>query len=166
MNNYDIVFESKRIRYVKLTKNLIYDYLNMVNDKSVSENISHNPKKITYEEELAWIDKKLKDNSIIFSMIEKETNEYIGNLEIMKIVNNIGELGIAITPKMQNKHYGTESIKAIIDYALIELKLSGIDLNVYKTNTRAICCYEKVGFKKIGTGKTKEDIHMIYGDFL
>jgi hypothetical protein len=30
-------------------------------------------------------------------MIEKETNEYIGNVEIMKIIENVGEIGIAIT---------------------------------------------------------------------
>lgn len=41
-------------------------------------------------------------------MLEKTTGEYIGNIEIMKIENNIGELGISITALKQDKHYGTE----------------------------------------------------------
>ena len=94
-------------------------------------------------------------------MIEKNTGDFIGNIEIMKINNNIGELGIAITPKKQNKHYGTESIKTLLKYAFEELGLDGMDLNVYTTNSKAIHCYEKIGFITDGKGKTDEDIHMI-----
>lgn len=95
-------------------------------------------------------------------MIEKETNEYIGNVEIMKIIENVGEIGITITPLKQNKHYGQEAMKSIINYALNIMNLENVDLNVYKTNPRAINCYEKVGFIRDGVGKTEEDIHMIY----
>ena len=95
-------------------------------------------------------------------MIEKETNEYIGNVEIMNIMENVGEIGIAITPLKQNKHYGQEAMQSIINYALNIMNLENVDLNVYKTNSRAINCYEKVGFIRDGAGKTEEDIHMIY----
>lgn len=47
-------------------------------------------------------------------MIEKKTNEFIGNIEIMEINNNIGEIGIAITRKKQDKHLGQEAIKRLI----------------------------------------------------
>ena len=93
-------------------------------------------------------------------MIEKETGKFIGNIGIEDINNNIGELGISITRDMQDKHYGTESIKALIDYAYNELKLDGMELNVYSTNPRAIHCYENVGFIKDGVGKAPDDIHM------
>lgn len=43
-----------------------------------------------------------------------------------------------------------------------DLELMNVYLNVHKTNYRAICCYEKAGFVTLGTGKTDEDIHMIY----
>ena len=93
-------------------------------------------------------------------MIEKETNEFIGNIEIMHINNNIGEIGIAITPSKQNKHFGQEAIKRLIDYALKDLKLDGLELNVYSFNPRGIKCYENVGFIIDGQGKTEDDIHM------
>lgn len=93
-------------------------------------------------------------------MIEKETNDFIGNIEIMEINNNIGEIGIAITSKKQDNHFGQESIKRLIEYAFNELKLDGLELNVYNFNQKVIKCYEKTGFAIDGQGKTKEDIHM------
>lgn len=159
--NYDIVFESERIYFVKLTEKLVQDYLDMVNDIEVQKYISYNRQTYELDEEIEWINSKLEENALIFSMIEKGTNEFIGNIEILKIKNNIGEIGIAITPKKQDRHYGQESIKRFIKYSFDDLKLDGLELNVYSFNPRGIKCYEKVGFVKEGIGKTEEDIHMI-----
>lgn len=144
-----------------MSKRLINDYLNMINDYNVSKMISKNNRIYTYEEELNWVNEKLLENAYVFSMIEKSTGEYIGNIEIMNINNNIGEIGIAITSNKQNKHYGTESMRRIIEYGYNELNLDGFELNVYSTNSRAIHCYKKVGFINIGPGKTSDDIRMM-----
>ncbi len=159
--NYQVVFESENILYVRLNEKLINDYLIMINDPEVANKISYKIRTYTYEDELNWVKLKLQENAICFSMIEKSTGDFIGNIEILEINNNIGELGITITPKKQNQHYGTESIKAMLKYAYEKLNLDGIDLNVYATNLRAIHCYEKIGFIKDGQGKTDQDIHMI-----
>ncbi len=158
---YEIIFESNRIKFIKLSKKLVNDYLDMVNDVEVQRFISHKRKIYSLDGELEWIKSKLEENAIIFSMIEKQTNEFIGNIEIMKINNNIGEVGIAITRKKQNKHFGQEAIKRLIEYSFSELNLDGLELNVYDFNSRGINCYEKVGFVIDGQGKTKEDIHML-----
>ena len=157
---YEKIFESERIIFIKITEKLVHEYLEMVNDIEVQKYISHNRKTYELDEELKWIKSKLEENAIIFSMIEKETNEFIGNIEIMEIKNNIGEIGIAITPKKQDKHFGQEAIKRLIEYAFNDLSLDGLELNVYNFNTRGIRCYEEVGFIKDGPGKTDEDIHM------
>lgn len=157
---YEIIFESERINFVKLTTELVDEYLKMVNDIEVQKYISHNRKKIELDSEIEWVKNKLKEKAIIFSMIEKETNDFIGNVEIMHIKNKIGEIGIAITPLKQNKHFGQEAISKLIDYALNVLKLEGLDLNVYNFNQRGIKCYEKVGFVIDGIGKNDGDIHM------
>ena len=117
MNKYEKIFESERIYYIKITKDLIEDYLKMINDIEVANKISHNPKTFTYEDELKWVESNLRENAIIFSMIEKDTEEYIGNVEIMHINDKgIGEIGICITASKQNQHYGTEAMEAIIKY--------------------------------------------------
>ena len=158
---YDIVFESERIYFVKLTENLVIDYLNMVNDIEVQKFISHKRRVYTLLEEKKWINEKINNNAIIFSMIEKETDDFIGNIEIMRIKNNIGEVGIAITPSKQDKHFGQEGIKRLVDYSFKQLNLDGLELNVYDFNLKAIKCYEKIGFVRDGICNTEEDIHMI-----
>ena len=160
--DYEIVFESERIYFVKVSEKLAKDYMEMCNDvEGVQQFISHDRRTYTYEGELNWIKKKLEGNEQIFSMIEKGTNQFIGNIEIMDMTDTTGELGIAITRKMQDKHYGQESIKRLIDYAFNTLGLESLYLNVYNFNPRGIKCYEKCGFVKDGPGKTEEDIHMI-----
>lgn len=154
------VFESDNIIFIKLNENLIDEYLKMVNDPEVANKITREIKIYTKEEEKEWIELQLKEHALCFSMLEKGTNNFIGNIEIRKIVDNIGELGIVITPCMQNKHYGTESIKRILKFAYEELNLVGMELIVYSTNSRAIHCYEKIGFRRIGEGKTPDDIKM------
>lgn len=163
MEKYEIILESENIYYVKVNKDLIDEYLKMVNDPNIASKITHNPKTYTYEEEVKWVNMKLSaENSTIFSMIEKATNEFIGNIEIMEIKNDVAELGICITANKQNKHFGREGLKTIIKYGKEKLNIKGFDLNVYKTNLRAIHCYENVGFIPDGDGKTAEDLHMIY----
>ena len=119
MNDYEIIFESDRIYFIKITEKLLNEYLNMVNDYDVKKyiNLSKDENKITKEQELEWIKGKLDNNAVIFSMLEKDTNNYIGNIEIMSINNNKGELGIAITRNMQDRHFGQESIKALLKHA-------------------------------------------------
>jgi len=134
----------------------------MVNDPEVQKGISHKLRQFTYEQELAWVNEKLNEHACIFSMLEKNSGEFIGNVEIMHINNNVGEIGISITASKQGKNYGTEAMKRIIEYGYDELKLDGFELNVYITNPKAIRCYEKVGFEHDGIGKTEDDIHMIY----
>ena len=163
MNKYEVIFESENIVFVKLSIDLMEDYLIMKNDSEVANKLSHNPQKIIYEEYKKRVEDKLKKGAISFSMIEKNTGDFIGNIEIMSIKDNIGEIGITITPNKQNKHYGRESLKAIMEYGYQNLDLIGYELNVFSTNKRAIKCYKNVGFIEDGIGKTEDDIHMKIG---
>ena len=160
MDKYDIVFESVRIYFVKISYDLVNDYLEMVNDEDVQNCIRRDRVTFTYDGEFEWIKEKIENNDIAFSMIEKDTKEFIGNIEIMHAEDKIGELAIAITPKKQNMHFGTESINRLIEYAFNDLKLEDMYLKVFETNKRAIKCYENCGFVK--DGKENDEIHMTY----
>ena len=165
MKNYKVLFESDRLYYIKLNFDLINDYLIMMNDKKVRKFISEKTYgEVSHDQEYEWVNKKLIDNNIIFSIIEKETDQFVGNIELMHIRNNIGELGIALTSNKQNNHYGLEAINAFIQYINKNHIVKDIELNVFNFNKRAIHCYEKAGFVKNGKGKTGKDIHMIYSN--
>ena len=156
-----ILFESEHINFVNVSEDLIFDYLEMVNDIEVQKYISNNRHAYTYEDEVNWVDRKLKEKALVFSMIEKDTDEFIGNIEIMDIKNNVAEMGISITRRKQDKHFGEESIKRLIKYAFETLNLDALELNVFDFNPRGIRCYEKCGFKKDGLKGKSGEIHMI-----
>jgi len=86
-----IIFESDNIYFVKINKDLIDDYLKMVNNPEVSKFISLKNRSFTYDEEIKWIEDKLNNKKIVFSMVEKGSNKFIGNIELLEINNKLGE---------------------------------------------------------------------------
>lgn len=144
----NVLFESDNIYYVNVSKELIDDYLVMINDESVQRRISKKRKVYTYEDEVVWVDKHLKDKNIIFSMVERDTQLFIGNIELMDVTESSAELGICITPHMQGKHHGSEAVRWIIDYGFNTLNLDEITLKVFSHNIGAINVYKRIGFEE------------------
>lgn len=151
------VFETENIKFIELTESLVEDYLAMINDINVARLLGRT-KTVTEEGELNWIRMNLENKAPVFSMIEKSSGKYIGNIELMDVHDEEAELGITITASMQDKGYGTESVPAIVDYGMKELSLKRIFLRVFPDNLRAIHVYEKCGFREYG--RTEEDVLM------
>lgn len=145
----EVVFESENIIYVKISESLIEDYLTMVNDiDHVARFIGKRNTPYSLEEELDFVRNKIREQGPIYSMLERETEEFIGNIEFMDIEDGCGVLGIALTFEKQGKHYGTEAIDRMLQYGCSDLGLKRIILRVYKENARAMHVYEKCGFRK------------------
>ena len=158
MKNYNIRFESENIYYVDVSEKLIPDYLEMVNNENIAKLLSGDVMNITYEDELNWVNKKLAKNAQIFSMIEKKSKKFIGNVELMHFEGDSAEMGISITEKFQGKGYGTEAIKAITNYGFENLNLNQINLIVFSHNARAIHTYKKLGFTTYKIQKNVKNI--------
>ncbi|MBO4501151.1 MAG: GNAT family N-acetyltransferase [Clostridia bacterium] len=157
----ETVFVSERINFVKVSELLINDYLVMVNDKEhVRRFISAAPaeSEFTHENEVVWVRRSLEENKQVFSMVEKQSGRFIGNIELMDFNGSEAELGIALTAAMQDKGYGTEAIKALIAYGAEKLGLKKLRLRTRPWNARARHVYEKCGFCEIR--RTKDDIYM------
>ena len=167
------VFESENIFFVRVSESLVPDYLAMVNDvEHVARliGLSRRSEPITAEQERRWVQKKLAEDATVFSMLEKTTGTFIGNIELLHIENGSAELGIAITAAMQEKGYGTETaamqekgygteaIPAMVQYGMETLGLLRIFLKVYPDNARAIHVYEKCGFREYD--RTADDVFM------
>jgi len=153
------IFESDRISYVEVTELLVKDYLIMVNDiENVARLIGNRTAPVSEEKEIKWVRKKLEEKAELFSMIEKESGEFIGNIELMDIKDNTAELGIAITAGKQDAGYGTEAVLATIKYGFERLGMNRIFLKVYPDNIRAIRVYEKCGFNEYS--RTESDVFM------
>lgn len=142
-------FESDNINFIEVSELLINDYLIMVNDyENVNRFISGLSQSYTEEQEIKWVQEKLEEKAPVFSMIEKKSSRFIGNIELMDLTETEGELGIAITAEMQNRGYGTEAILALIEYGINRLGLKKIYLRTNHNNARAIHVYEKCGFRE------------------
>jgi RimJ/RimL family protein N-acetyltransferase len=156
----NILFESNRIVFIKPSLELIDEYKLMYNDESIQSLLFK--KKYSEEQILKWINSFINDDSLI-SMIEKETNKFIGNAALIKKDNNIGEITISITPTMQGKHFATEAIGSLIKYGYEELKFKSLDLYVYKDNKKAIHLYQNMNFKSIDSDIIDDSsIHMVH----
>ena len=143
------VFESENIRCVEGSEELIPDYLTMINDMENVQRfigVSHGP--FTAEQEADWVRGKLEEKACVFSMIDKNTGAFIGNIEFMDLTDSEGELGIAVTAEKQEAGYGTEAVAALIQYGFNRLGLKRIFLRTRPWNARAIHVYEKCGLRE------------------
>lgn len=143
------LFESDRIRFAEVSELLINDYLTMVNDyENVNRYIGGKRKAFTEEQERAWVQEKLAEKAPVYSMIDKVSGRFIGNIELMDLTETEAELGIAITAEMQNLGYGTEAVSAMVRYAFDHFGLKRVFLRTNPDNDRAIRVYEKCGFRE------------------
>ena len=96
------------------------------------------------KEKIEWIESFI-DSDNDFS-IYNEQNELVGNCSFYYI-EEFFCLGVQMRPELTGKGFGTEFVRAIINFGKKKYNLSYIDLTVAKFNKRAIKVYEKLGFK-------------------
>ena len=145
----DAVFESENIIYVRPSFDLVPEYLEMVNDiENVARFIGDRREPLSEKDEIDYIKDKMDNDATMFSMLEKDTSEFIGNIEFFNRTFDAAEWGIVITTKIQNKGYGKEALMRSVEYGFNELGLNRIFLSVYADNPRAVHVYEKCGFKE------------------
>lgn len=105
------------------------------------------------ENEAKRLAKKRSLSNNFYSVILKNNNKMIGHLyfnQIEPLHYKTWELGFIFNPEFQNKGFGTESTKAIIDYGFNILKAHRI---VAFCNTKNIASWkllEKIGMRREG----------------
>jgi RimJ/RimL family protein N-acetyltransferase len=105
-------------------------------------------------QETETLEKLTKDeSSIVLAIALRADDRLIGTVGLTHIDHRNGnaEFGIAVGDrKSQNKGYGTEATRLILDFAFATLNLHRVRLCVYANNPRGLHVYEKVGFVKEG----------------
>ena len=142
----DIIFKSDNLDFVNVSVDYVYDYLDMINDSSIQEFVYTENRVFDYDGEIEWINSKLESGACNYSIVERKSGKFVGNVGFENVSGSSAELGICITSIFQDKHYGTEAIKKIIEYGFNELGFDEIYLRVFSHNARAIHCYKKIGF--------------------
>ena len=85
-----------------------------------------------------------------------QNGQPIGTIWVEKsnVRSEVAKIGILLgSKKLFGKGIGTHSILLAIKSSSKNLKFNKVQLNVRKSNDRAIGCYQKCGFSIIGDGK-------------
>ena len=86
-------------------------------------------------------------------MLLKENNKVIGTIGLSEKLDKIYELGYSLSEDYWHKGLMSEAVKALIDYAFLELNAYEIDAGVFLDNFRSEILLLNVGFKYIGIHK-------------
>jgi RimJ/RimL family protein N-acetyltransferase len=165
LKNYkNKVIAGKKILLRKLKKGDLKYCIVWLRDPEVNKFLSHGLKDVTEDQELEWYDFISNSvNDLVFAIISKTNKKYIGNCGLHKINfdDKSCEFGIVIGEKNYwNKGFGSDAIKTLTQFAIYDLKLDKIKLNVYEYNHRAIKVYKNCGFLMVDKLKN----HHFYSD--
>lgn len=141
------------------------EYVSWVSDPSISDKLHNTSKIFNLINEREWIESCLKEGRYSFAIIRKRDNKLIGNCGFNDInhIDRTATIGIFIgKSENQNKGYGSEALKILLNYGFGVLNLNNIDLHVFDFNEKAIACYKKVGFKEYGR---RHDAYYVNGEY-
>ncbi len=105
-----------------------------------------------------FLERAMSDEWKGFVIAEKETGDYIGQIDFVELdeINGYGEIGIVIgDPELTSRGIGTEALKLILDFGFNNLRLNRIELVCWSFNKRGQKAYEKAGFIKEGIRRQK-----------
>lgn len=155
--------ENERVYYEKIPGERCYlspidvddaaIYAEWLSDPEVSVNLTLTSQIITRFGERELLEKLARSNELFAIVARSEPDRLIGNcgLHQMNHIDRIAECGIFIGDKeFWNRGFGGEALGLLLDFGFHVLNLENIKLNVFEYNTRAIRCYEKLGFRHIG----------------
>jgi RimJ/RimL family protein N-acetyltransferase len=93
-----------------------------------------------------------KDNRFRRRLIIEYEDMPIGEMSYRTPEDEVAEIGIKIcNASQQNKGFGTEYLKMLMDYLFMKLNYNKIILDTNLKNTRAQKVYERLGFRRVRT---------------
>lgn len=96
----------------------------------------------------AVIENLAADNNHVL-MLEID-GDPVGEMNYRTVDEDTVEIGIKIcTPARQEKGYGTNFLKMLIEFLFLQMRYQKIILDTNLKNTRAQHVYEKIGFRKV-----------------
>lgn len=128
-------------------------YTRWINDPAVSENIAVSWQLFTLEKERRVLEDMAKDG-YNFAIVRNEGQELIGSISLLEVSHIYGsaQCGLFIgEAENRGQGYGTEALRLLLGFAFGTLNMNNVMLKVFAFNAPARRCYEKAGFKVIGT---------------
>jgi ribosomal protein S18 acetylase RimI-like enzyme len=121
-------------------------FVNSLVDEKAQVAINH---KLTRDEEAEWLSETFLaiNRGVLFFLVAESDGKIVATGEVDIQKDNFGTVGIAVMAGYRNMSVGTKIMETLTGQA-VALKLVGLVLKVFATNTQAIRFYEKLGFSK------------------
>jgi len=155
-----IKLKTKRLilRGVGDRKSDVNDLVEGCNNLEVTKWLLMLPFPYRRKDALGWIKhckenyKKKDKNSYEFAVELKEEGKLIGGIGLSSVKKDQGTatVGYWLNGKYHRKGYGSEALKAVLDFAFNWLKLRRIEAGVFTGNPSSAKLLEKFGAKKEG----------------
>ncbi len=121
--------------------------LEWMRDKTISCNFQRSFETMTLQDVAAFIEKSFDDANRHFAVVDAQ-DEYMGTISLKNISykDKDAEYAIAMRKRAQGTGAAGRATEELLQYALEELGLHKVYLNVLADNVRACRFYEKCGF--------------------
>ncbi len=129
-------------------------YFNVMSDKNVFKYFAFSIHKGISETRQCienWIQEYKKENTYIWAIVEKESNQVIGNINLDSLylpLLQVGELAYFIGTKWWGKGYATEAVSEVIKYLFSSEKVFLIEAKHSSQNMASGRVLIKAGMKK------------------
>ncbi len=109
------------------------------------------PRRSTTENEL-WFSGMVGDKTRLYYGVEDEFRNVIGRISLREIWGqHSARLGIGLGTEYVSQGYGTEALRLFLHHYFNGLGFERMDLDVSAINIRAVRCYERCGFRYVGS---------------
>jgi diamine N-acetyltransferase len=109
------------------------------------------PRRSTMENEL-WFSSLMDDKTRLYYGVEDESRNVIGRISLREIWGrHSARLGIGLGTEYVSQGYGTEALRLFLHLYFNDLGFERMVLDVSAINIRAVRCYERCGFRYVGS---------------
>ena len=166
-----IIFDNMRLETERLTIRRMEEkdaenLFAMVGNQQFCDEDGGYPAFRTMDERFLRMVKQFCGEQNRFAIAIKDTDAMIGILHMMKPLEERAvsavEIGYGIAPAFQRKGYGSEAVRAMVDYCHNDLKIEMVLAGAFAFNEKSQRMLEKLGFVREGMTRFACD-HPRYG---
>jgi RimJ/RimL family protein N-acetyltransferase len=100
-----------------------------------------------------WYAELLRDRRRVYYAVDDEQQTVIGRISLREIQGHqSARLGIGFGMQYVGQGYGSEALNVFLEYYFGKLRFQRMVLDVAAINVRAVRCYERCGFERVGSG--------------
>lgn len=137
------------------------------NNEEIAKYVVGNPKKVSLEEQMKWMQNLKNEKNSQRFMIEYD-NDIVGTIIVNPIdyINKVGNMNIKILPKFQGKHIAKYALMKACDFSFDSLDLFCLTANILSYNEKSKMLFKKIGFHQDGILRCRVIKNGIHQDLL